>query len=569
MNLTANLYLKLIRGGAAALAARRQEINDLNVFPIPDGDTGDNMFMTIDAGAGVDPSSSGPQSSSSGPQSSSSGLSRGSLSATSDTVSHAMLLGARGNSGVILSRIFAGLAKGFAGLEEADIAAFDAAMACAVDEAYHAVSQPVEGTILTVLREGVDAAHGSKSIEEFMDLWIASMDLSLQHTPELLDVLKKAGVVDSGGAGLLCIAEGMRDALHGKETPGTSPRVTENGADTSSMAPRSSSSGLSRGSHPVDFSAFTEDSVLEFGYCTEFLLRLQRSKVDLDSFDETVIKSWLESIGDSLVFFREGSIIKVHVHTKDPGAVLTRCREWGEFLTIKVENMTLQHHENKMDTKFKRARKALGVVAVASGKGLTDTFKQMGADVVISGGQTMNPAVERFLEAFDDAGADTILVFPNNSNIVLTARQAAALYKDARIEVIPTKTLGEGYYALANLDAEMPVEEMVTALTEAAASVTTAEVSQAIRDASGYKKGEYIGISGKEILCGAPSAEGAVLELATKLEASAHDILVLFTGETVESADTLKSQLEKSCPLTEVIVLDGGQPVYDYILMLC
>ena len=480
-----------------------------------------------------------------------------------------MLLGARGNSGVILSRIFAGLAKGFAGLEEADIAAFDAAMACAVDEAYHAVSQPVEGTILTVLREGVDAAHGSKSIEEFMDLWIASMDLSLQHTPELLDVLKKAGVVDSGGAGLLCIAEGMRDALHGKETPGTSPRVTENGADTSSMAPRSSSSGLSRGSHPVDFSAFTEDSVLEFGYCTEFLLRLQRSKVDLDSFDETVIKSWLESIGDSLVFFREGSIIKVHVHTKDPGAVLTRCREWGEFLTIKVENMTLQHHENKMDTKFKRARKALGVVAVASGKGLTDTFKQMGADVVISGGQTMNPAVERFLEAFDDAGADTILVFPNNSNIVLTARQAAALYKDARIEVIPTKTLGEGYYALANLDAEMPVEEMVTALTEAAASVTTAEVSQAIRDASGYKKGEYIGISGKEILCGAPSAEGAVLELATKLEASAHDILVLFTGETVESADTLKSQLEKSCPLTEVIVLDGGQPVYDYILMLC
>ena len=597
MNLDSNLYLKLIRGGAASLASRRQEINDLNVFPIPDGDTGDNMFMTIDAGAAVDPSSSGSQSSSSGSPSSSSGspssfsgspssssgLSRGSLAATASAVSHAMLLGARGNSGVILSRIFAGLAKGFAGLQEADIAALDAAMACAVDEAYHAVSQPVEGTILTVLREGVEAAHGSKSLEEFFDLWIAGMDLSLQHTPELLDVLKKAGVVDSGGAGLLCIAEGMRDALRGKETPGTSPRVTENGADTSSMAPQSSSSGpqssssgpqssssgLSRGSHPVDFSAFTEDSVLEFGYCTEFLLRLQRSKVDLDTFDETVIKSWLESIGDSLVFFREGTIIKVHVHTKDPGAVLSRCREWGEFLTIKVENMTLQHHENKMDTKFKRARKALGVVAVASGKGLTDTFKQMGADVVISGGQTMNPAVERFLEAFDDASADTILVFPNNSNIVLTARQAAAIYKGSRIEVIPTKTLGEGYYALANLDAEMPVEEMVTALTEAAASVVTAEVSQAIRDASGYKKGEYIGISGKEILCGSPTAEGAVLELASKLDASAHDILVLFTGESVESADALKSQLEKSCPLTEVIVLDGGQPVYDYILMLC
>ncbi|MBO4467358.1 MAG: DAK2 domain-containing protein, partial [Bacteroidales bacterium] len=344
MNLTANLYLKLIRGGAASLASRRQEINDLNVFPIPDGDTGDNMFMTIDAGASVDPSFAGPHSSSSG-------LSRGSLAQASDAVSHAMLLGARGNSGVILSRIFAGLAKGFAGLEEADMAAFDAAMACAVDEAYHAVSQPVEGTILTVLREGVDAARGSKTIEEFFDLWIAGMDLSLQHTPELLDVLKKAGVVDSGGAGLLCIAEGMRDALHGRFDDASS---------------QSSFAGLTGESKPqkVDFSAFTEDSVLEFGYCTEFLLRLQRSKVDLDTFDETVIKSWLESIGDSLVFFREGTIIKVHVHTKDPGAVLTRCREWGEFLTIKVENMTLQHHENHMDQRFKRARKPMGLVTV-------------------------------------------------------------------------------------------------------------------------------------------------------------------------------------------------------------
>ena len=554
MNLNADLYLRIIRGGAASLALRRQEINDLNVFPIPDGDTGDNMFMTIDAGAGVSPSSAG--------------LTGESLAQASDAVSHAMLLGARGNSGVILSRIFAGLAKGFAGLDEADPVAFSKAMLCAVDEAYHAVSQPVEGTILTVLREGVDAAKGSKTIEEFFDLWIAGMDLSLQHTPELLDVLKKAGVVDSGGAGLLCIAEGMRDALHGRLTG--SPIKSANNGETTATT-QSSIAGLTGESKPqaVDFSAFTEDSVLEFGYCTEFLLRLQRSKVDLDKFDETVIKTWLEGIGDSLVFFREGSIIKVHVHTKDPGAVLTRCREWGEFLTIKVENMTLQHHENKMDAKFKRARKALGIVAVASGKGLTDTFKQMGADVVISGGQTMNPAVERFLEAFDDASADTILVFPNNSNIVLTARQAAALYKGSRIEVIPTKTLGEGYYALANLDAEMPVEEMVASLTEAAASVTTAEVSQAIRDASGYRKGEYIGISGKEILCGAPTAEDAVLVLADKLEASAHDILVLFTGESVSSADALRTQLEKTCPLTEVIVLDGGQPVYDYILMLC
>ena len=314
----AELYLNLVRGGAARLAQNRQTINDLNVFPIPDGDTGDNMYMTIEAGS----SASGET-----------------LSQMASAVSSGMLLGARGNSGVILSRIFAGIAKGFEGLKKADIKAFTQAMKFGVKEAYTAVSQPVEGTILTVMREGVDAAEGSSSIDEFLDLWIAGMDLSLQHTPELLDVLKKAGVVDSGGAGLLCIGEGMRAALKGEIVLEDLP------SSQAGPAPK------------VDFNAFTEDSVLEFGYCTEFLLRLQRSKVDLDSFDESVIHDWLASQGDSLVFFRDGSIVKVHVHTKDPGAILSKCRQWGEFLTIKVENMTLQHHENHMDERFKRARK--------------------------------------------------------------------------------------------------------------------------------------------------------------------------------------------------------------------
>ena len=218
-----------------------------------------------------------------------------SLSEMADAVSHGMLLSARGNSGVILSRMFAGLSKGFQDLQEADIAHFSQAMQAAVDEAYHAVSQPVEGTILTVLREGVAAAQGSSALEEFFDRWIAGMDISLQHTPELLDVLKKAGVVDSGGAGLLSIAEGMRDALRGNWIPEAAAAVQ----------PRQQA---------VDFNAFTEDSVLEFGYCTEFLLRLQRSKVDLEHFDESVIKDWLSEQGDSLVFFREDSIVKVHVH---------------------------------------------------------------------------------------------------------------------------------------------------------------------------------------------------------------------------------------------------------------
>ena len=534
MNLDSELYLNLIRGGAASLAQRRQEINDLNVFPIPDGDTGDNMYMTIEAGTHANGNTLGEMA---------------------DSVSQGMLLGARGNSGVILSRIFAGMGKAFKGIKQADIKLFNAAMKAAVVEAYHAVSQPVEGTVLTVLREGVAAAEGSASIEEFFDLWIAGMDLSLQHTPDLLDVLKKAGVVDSGGAGLLCIAEGMRDALHGR-----SPMEDNATAGTNQpSAPK------------VDFTAFTEDSVLEFGYCTEFLLRLQRCKVDLDSFDESVIHDWLETQGDSLVFFRDGSIIKVHVHTKDPGAVLTKCREWGEFLTIKVENMTLQHHENHMDQRFKRTGKALGIVTVASGKGLTATFREMGADAVIEGGQTMNPSVERFLEAFDNVGAETILVFPNNSNIILTARQAADIYDKAKIVVIPTHTLGEGYYAMANLQTDLPLEELAQTLEEAASSVTTGSVSKAIRDTADARTGEYIGFSGKDVLCCCPERADAVQALAQKLSAQNSDIIILLQGADAPAEETrqLQNTLQNTYKNSEVILIDGGQPVYDYILVLC
>lgn len=551
--LDAETYLNLILGGAARLFGNRQTINDLNVFPIPDGDTGDNMFMTIDAGRDA----------------------RGeTLSEMAQAVSSGMLLGARGNSGVILSRIFAGIAKGFNGLAKADIGQFASAMQCGVKEAYTAVSKPVEGTILTVMREGVDAAIGSSSIEEFMDLWIAGMDLSLQHTPELLDVLKKAGVVDSGGAGLLCIGEGMRDALYGRSPIGVgddaaSGRSPIGVGDDALSGTAAVMPGRDRAS--VNLSAFTEDSVLEFGYCTEFLLRLQRSKVDLDTFDESVIHDWLASQGDSLVFFRDGSIVKVHVHTMDPGAVLTKCREWGEFLTIKVENMTLQHHENHMDERFKRARKPLGVVAVAAGKGLSDIFREMGADAVIEGGQTMNPSVERFLEAFKGIDAHTILVFPNNSNIILTANQASALYTESRIVVIPTKTISEGYYALANLDPDLPPEELQATLEQAAASVTTGMVSRAIRDTDIARTGDYVGFSGMEILNGSPSRPEALRKLAAKLDAGSADILIIFRGADVpeEEALELKSHFEKLYPCTEVILLEGDQPVYDYILLIC
>ncbi len=533
----ANLYLNLIRGGAARLGLHRQEINDLNVFPIPDGDTGDNMYMTIQAGC--DPSTGPSTSSGTGPT----------LPEVAKAVSAGMLMGARGNSGVILSRMFAGLAKGLADVREADVDAFSRAMLAGVDESYHAVSEPVEGTILTVFREGANAATGSKDLDEYFDHLVSAMDRSLQHTPEQLDVLKKAGVVDSGGAGLLYIAEGMRAALHGEaaEVPDEAAPAAQH----------------------VDLDAFTEDSVLEFGYCTEFLLRLQRCKVDLDTFDETVLSDWLSQNGESLVFFRDGSIIKVHVHTRTPGEILNHCQQYGEFLTVKVENMTLQHHENHMDERFKKGRKAFGVVAVASGAGLVDTFKELGADIVIEGGQTMNPPVKRFIDAFDALDAETVFVFPNNGNILLTARQAADIYDKADIRVIPAKTLGEGYYALANLDTEAgDADAIEAALAEAAGEVTTGLVSRAIRDSGNVREGEYVGIAGKEILAAGPAPEEALLALAEALDAGSRDVILVFAGEGGTRSEKVREALEKRYPRAEVILQSGGQPVYEYILVL-
>ena len=524
----ANLYLNLIRGGAASLAAHRQTVNDLNVFPIPDGDTGDNMYMTIRAGCQA---------------------AGDSLPEMAKAVSAGMLMGARGNSGVILSRIYAGIAKGLEGVREADVETLSRAMLAGVEESYQAVSEPVEGTILTVFREGAQAAAGSKDLKEYFDQLVTSMNLSLKQTPELLDVLKKAGVVDSGGAGLLYIAEGMRAALNGETAEVEDP-----------AAPAAKQ---------VDLNAFTEDSVLEFGYCTEFLLRLQRSKVDLDTFDENVLSEWLSQNGESLVFFRDGSIIKVHVHTRTPGDILNHCQQYGEFLTIKVENMTLQHHENHMDERFKRGRKAFGVVSVASGAGLADTFRELGADVVIEGGQTMNPPVDRFIQAFDEVNADTVFVFPNNSNILLTARQAAELYDKADIRVIPCKTLGEGYYALANLDTEAgDADALETMLTEAAGEVVTGLVSRAIRDSGHVKEGDYVGISGKEILTSGATPESALMALADALGAGSSDVILVFAGAGAADAEALRGKLEAMYPHSEVILQTGGQPVYEYILVL-
>jgi len=529
--LDGHLYLLMVRSGAARLNLHRKTINDLNVFPIPDGDTGDNMYMTLESGCRA---------------------AAGTLGETAAAVSQGMLTGARGNSGVILSRIFAGMARGLAEAEAADLGIFEKAMSYGVGDAYKAVATPVEGTILTVVREGVQAAAGSRDFGDYFDKLIAAMKVSLQHTPELLDVLKKAGVVDSGGAGLIYVVEGMRAALHGE-----SDVMPEADDEPSRKA--------------LDLDAFTEDSVLEFGYCTEFLLRLQRSKLDLDSFDERTLADWLAAHGDSLVFFRDGTIVKVHIHTHTPGEILNHCQQYGEFLTLKIENMTLQHHENHMDERFHVKGKALGVVAVASGTQLRQHFLEMGADEVIEGGQTMNPPVQSFLEAFNRTGADNILVLPNNSNILLTARQAASLYGKARVEVLPTHSLGEGYYAMASLDTSETLDQIVPELQEALEGTVTGFISRAIRDSESGRKGDYLGLSGKEVLCASADRREALMETARRLAAGSHDIALLLSGADVppEEARAAADNLSTAFPRTETTLVEGGQAIYDYILLLC
>ena len=517
----------------------KKVVNDLNVFPIPDGDTGDNMLMTLKAGCTA--------------------LEKhlGTLSELAAAASSGMLLGARGNSGVILSRIFAGLAKGLQGVIEANTKTFAKAMQSAVDEAYKSVPIPVEGTIITVLREGAAGADSNADLNHYFETLLAAMQVSLNHTPELLQVLKDAGVVDSGGAGLLSIFRGMNDALNGiisdEELPATTAATPT-----------------------VELDKFTENSTLEFGYCTEFLLRLMRSKVDLDTFDEKVIIDYLNQAGESVVAFREGTIVKVHVHTFTPGVILNEMQKYGEFLTLKIENMALQHHQstNQNNASFKLPPKPYGIVTVASGEGLINAFREFGVDEVIAGGQTMNPSTQDFLDAFSRINAQHILVFPNNKNIKMAADQAAELYKDADIRVLPSTTIGEGYYGIGSIDRDGPdVDAVIASVTEIMQSVTTGMVSTAIRDAEGDQvsihKGNYVGYSGKQLLSDSPDRVTAAKALVERLEADTRDVMLIFYGEQVEQdeAERLAADLQARYKNLEIMLNNGAQPVYDYIIV--
>ena len=516
------LYARLLRGGAAALKANITTVNDLNVFPIPDGDTGDNMFLTINSGANA------------------AGEGSENLSQTAVKAASGMLLGARGNSGVILSRIFAGLAKGLEGVQQANVRTLGQAFESGVKEAYGAVSVPVEGTILTVLKDSVRYANGNIGDDSTLESYFAdfSKELreSLERTPDLLDVLKEAGVVDSGGAGLGYIIEGMIDTLEGAEIA----------ADNSGTAQ----------TRQVDLDAFTADSVLEFGYCTEFLLRLQNSKVNLDTFDVDELITYLNSVGDSVVCFREGSVVKVHVHTKTPGTIINHMRE-------------------KFTPKVSKPHKPFGMVAVAAGDGIKDAFSSLGCDEVVDGGQSMNPSAEELIAAFREINADVIFVFPNNSNIILTANQAAQLYRDAEVRVVPTKTIGEGYAAISMLDTTVgDTDAIIEDLEGVISGVVTGMVSRAVRDTEmdgvDVHKDDFIGFVGDTVYVDSADRNVAAAALCEATHAQRYDIMLLVCGAdaTAEEAQALYAELKKKYRNCEIVMIDGGQPIYDYIIIL-
>lgn len=539
------LLAKMIRKGAESLKMHVKTVNNLNVFPIPDGDTGDNMLLTCMGGV----ESISPHLSSD-------------VSSVADKVSDGMLLSARGNSGVILSQIFEGMAKSLEKAETVDCDLFIKVLKGGTQYAYSAVMEPTEGTILTVMRlatEYVSNKHYS-SIPELLSDFLEEAKRTLEKTPEMLPVLKKAGVVDSGGAGLVYIVEGMIKALNGEEESEEEESLEFEGEEKS---------------RELDLSLFNEDSVLEFGYCTEVLVRLQRAKTDIENFDVNIIKDYLKTIGDSLVTFKNGSIVKVHVHTKTPDKVLSFCQKYGEFLKIKIENMSLQHNNTEAprdDREEKKAeRKKYGVVAVCAGEGIKNLFKDRGADVIVDGGQSMNPSTQDFLAAFDSVNAETIFVLPNNGNIILAAKMAKDMYKKSDVRVIESKTIGDGYASLSMFNDEGTPDEVERDLTYAMEGVTTAEISKSIRDADGVKSGEYIGFSGKDILFADEKRGNTVLGTLERLDfSSSYDIALLIYGKNVsdEEAEKTKGEIEEKYPMKEVYILDGNQEIYDYIIIL-
>ena len=538
--------------GLLNLKEHKEEVDSLNVFPVPDGDTGTNMVMTMEGGAHA--IQDGKQER---------------IDVFLKRFARGVLLGARGNSGVILSQFFKGLSIGADQKEILTVPDFISAFQKGVEKAYQSVIKPTEGTMLTVMREGAEAIQRSTagSFEELFTLLLTEMNRSLVNTPELLPVLKEAGVIDSGGAGFVYIFEGMQNALCGNA--GASVQTVYDGAGKVS-------------SRQIDVSAFDADSELEFGYCTEFILQLQNAKVDIPSFDIAGIISYLESVGNSIVAVKDDDLVKVHVHTFRPGDVLNYCQQFGEYLTLKIENMSLQHNETLIvkEKEEQMAHQDVAIIACVSGIGLERYFKEIGADVIVQGGQTSNPSAEDFVAALKKIDADTVIILPCNSNIVMAAEQAAELAKEAdkkqsRIVVVKAKTVAEGYSALSMIDKSQDADIIIRDMEDAIKHVASGLITTAVRDVDypdlAVKKGDYIGLDREQVYSDSPDRLTAVKGLLEKMpEIKEKEVLAIFYGKAVDqdALDAFRTMLNESFPWLEYGFIDGGQDVYDFILAL-
>jgi len=535
----ASLMAKMFLAGAKNLEAKKEWINELNVFPVPDGDTGTNMSMTIMAAAKEV-----------------SALEKPNIKQLSKAISSGSLRGARGNSGVILSQLFRGFTKGIAEYDELDVTVLSEALQKAVDTAYKAVMKPKEGTILTVAKAGahraLELAEETDDILYFVEEVIKEADRVLQKTPDMLPVLKQAGVVDSGGQGLVEVLKGAYDALNGKEIDYTIEGV-------------SAASGMTKITPQVE-------ADIKFGYCTEFIIMLKQPLTDKQEMD---FKAYLESIGDSIVVVADDEITKVHVHTNDPGLAIQRALTYGALSRIKIDNMREEHQEKLIKDAEKLAKQEVkedGFISVSIGDGMNEIFKGLGVDHIIEGGQTMNPSTEDMLGAIEHVNAKNIFIFPNNKNIILAANQAASLMEDKNIIVIPTKTIPQGIAALINYMPEKTAQENAENMKEEILNVKTGQITYAVRDTviddKEIKCGDYMGIGDKTILSVGSDKDVTLKDMISQLLDEDSVIISLYYGEEVteEEAEAVGSYLEETYPDVDVEVEYGGQPIYYYVV---
>ena len=533
------LYASMVVSGANLLEIEKERINALNVFPVPDGDTGSNMSMTI--GAVRDGASKLDAS----------------IGRAAASVAKTMLMAARGNSGVILSLFFKGLARGFEGVDNADSAAVALAFERGVEAAYGAVMNPTEGTILTVMR--VCAEKGKeKAAAEYKDdpagllvymLSVASE--TLKETRDMLPALRSANVVDAGGSGFVCILKGMNEALDG--------RAVEFDGNGSSDA-ETLGAAL--------FEEIDTDSI-KFAYCTEFIVE---KNAECDDAMSASLKAYLPEVGDSIVFAEDESIIKVHVHTNTPGEVLTHALMCGALVTTKIENMKKQHTALVSEAKEKAPAAKYGFLAVANGAGICETFKNLGVNEIVSGGQTMNPSIESIVKCLEKIDAENIFVFPNNSNVKLAAQMAAKSIEDKNVIVIPTKSFPQGVTCLLNFSEDAEPDENAQVMTDAIDTVTTISITYAVHDSDindlGIKKGQMLGLLNGEVVVAKDTSVSLIDHFAPQIADASY--ITLYTGKDADSrsAAAILEKIKKNAPMADVVEIDGDQDVYSYIISL-